>query len=403
MEIKDCTIPNNFHLLDIKGDDSVKEFTDKFVNIVKTFQEQSISYRILKGFFEQNPENLDKNASKLIDYIKGNEQVLDLILSSNVTPLFQINQNDLVVHSWRITTSAGMKLGTLFTTCENINNITITLQEYQYYFLFESEAEELFFKLDSLIRQYSYREELNAAKSEKTELESSLELSPIRYMADSSGCDGRGFSHGFEALLDFQLSWNCRYACYGERNTTLPSKLKQQCLHILNVLVNPKTSKNDIHNLPIQHPKSVFVYKQWKKTDLIIELITEKDEKYVILVEDKAFTSIKEHQIIDYPRLVKEDYDHNNTAFSKGNYTFLPRVVTIQDDPTSIGDIKDFIVQKEEEYKEKQKKEIEWIWEVLCGNDLLVKDQNDNFERTNNPLLDEFWIENKCPVDPDSE
>lgn len=210
-----------------------------------------------------------------------------------------------------------------------------------------------------------------------------------RYMADSSGSEDGKFSHGFEALLDFQLSWNCRIAFNGHEN----KKLEDQCKHILNVLVNPDFNIGD---RPID-PIYLCVYKQVSDTDLVIELRARKDngeEKYIILVEDKAFTSLKEKQILYYPFVIKGIYDNNPDWVG---YTFLQRVVTLQCD--EVERIKSFIKQKTKEYEAKNNIKLEWEWRVLCDDDLLLK-KGDTFIKTGNSLFDEFWIEDRCPVDP---
>lgn len=340
MAIKDCTIPYNFHLLDIKGEVEDKEEIERFKKEVNDYN--CTSREVLENLFKGKPKD------------------------------FHLRMN-----CWWITTSNTHKVSSLFVKNGDAN---MTKDTYKYYYILEKDAYELFKRLK---------------KTSKTKT-SDGDNDPCRYMADSSGSENGHFSHGFEALLDFQLSWNCRYACYGETDREEPSTLKRQCNNILNVLVNPKYVEGK--STPIA-PKYLCVYKQVSYTDLVIELIAEKngiEKKYIILVEDKAFTSLKENQILKYPFDIYREYEVNKDW---EGFEFLLRVVTLQSD--EVERIKQSIKEMKKGYVIPKNNPFKLKWEVLCDDNLLLKkNDSDDFLETRNPLFDQFWIVDRSPVDP---
>ena len=183
MAIKDCFIPSHFHLLEIKNRNGIE---DPFVNAF---------IKIVKDFFSSRESDFDKDNKNYKCYYVTTDDC-------------QVNTLHVIDKKSRMTPN-----------------------DYIYYFKNWSDANELYCRLKALIDQYSNEGKIPSGYAKAKWC--------TRYMADSSGCDGRGFSHGFEALLDFQLSWNCRYAFIEEYGSKTPSILKQQCIHILNVLVNP--------------------------------------------------------------------------------------------------------------------------------------------------------------------
>lgn len=352
MAIKNLTIPDNFRLLEMSSSDPNRDFTE----------------------FKRRVEYLVNG------YACPSRLTFETIFKEGCNEIKKVK-------CWRIE----LLTPVTFKFTVKCVDATIDKETYKYYYLSEEEANSLLLELNSI--------NISEEKQDKGHL---------RYMADSSACD-KNFSYGYEALLDYQLSWICRYACYAEKVSEEPTILKRQCDHILNVLVNGKYNPQK----PIK-PQKVFVYKQWtpvlnkdtremikklkeqnknitnykNRIDLIIELDTADNNRYVILVESKAFTKLGPNQLLIYPVLTKDFYDKKND-YGEGNYIFLQRVVTIQEDETILNNA----------IKECRPKP-EWDWKVLCRENLILKDKNGNCLRTGNPLFDEFWYTSWKAVDP---
>lgn len=120
-------------------------------------------------------------------------------------------------------------------------------------------------------------------------------------------CDCTTGSHGVETILDYQLSWVLR--CAADRNLSSEKpELYHQCITIFMHLIDPDKAMAG-KNVSIE---SVKVWKQWEKIDLIANIIIKVngvEERHVLVIEDKAYTHMTEHQRDDYPELVKSEYD----------------------------------------------------------------------------------------------
>ncbi|MDE5963744.1 MAG: PD-(D/E)XK nuclease family protein, partial [Alistipes sp.] len=117
------------------------------------------------------------------------------------------------------------------------------------------------------------------------------------FMCDDSECD-----HGKETMLDYELSWVIRLAADREQckgNEALYTK----CRAILGKLLEEK-------RVGEYHVKSASVWKQWRRIDLTANIMLEKNgclEKHVIIVENKAYTQLRDNQLA-YSEIVNDEY-----------------------------------------------------------------------------------------------
>ena len=108
--------------------------------------------------------------------------------------------------------------------------------------------------------------------------------------------------HGKETMMDYELSWVIRLAADKEQcqgNEVLYDK----CRTILGKLLEEKC-------IGEYHVESAYVWKQWQRIDLIanIELKNRKrSEKHVIIIENKAYTQLRDHQLA-YSEIVNAEY-----------------------------------------------------------------------------------------------
>lgn len=177
------------------------------------------------------------------------------------------------------------------------------------------------------------------------------------FMNDNSESD-----YGKEAMLDYQLSWLLRLsACRDLENKKLEKISRKVMLKFLGY--------NNEEKVEI---KDVKVWKQWNHIDLIAEvvvLIGDIEEKYVVVIEDKAYTKLHGDQLQNYKNVVENYYEPN---WHRRYY-----VVTFYN--------------KDDNYKDwiglSQQCEVE-DWSLLSFYDVI-----ENYdEPTGSDLFDEFWI-----------
>ena len=111
-------------------------------------------------------------------------------------------------------------------------------------------------------------------------------------------------NQGYEHMLDFQMSWVMRVAANLEVKKKNPN-LYNRCRGILLKLIQ-KTHEDNVE------VSEVHVWKQWKRIDVIAEvkvLCNGKEEKHVVVLEDKAYTMIHDDQLRRYEAIVNDEYD----------------------------------------------------------------------------------------------
>lgn len=180
---------------------------------------------------------------------------------------------------------------------------------------------------------------------------------------DSDGTAGR------EALLDYELSWVMRMAA----DAKCPPKLKHQCRCILFKLLGIENCSN-IEIVKVQ------VWKQWRNVDLIADVfLAENDvvKLHVLLIENKAYTMMKENQRDQYPILIREDYDTMDKYREYRDYVLHQVLVTCYDsDSPQFSNLSDFVAKGNG-------------WTVHSIGDL--PDINVD-EMTESDLFNEFWL-----------
>ena len=168
-------------------------------------------------------------------------------------------------------------------------------------------------------------------------------------------------NQGYEHMLDFQMSWVMRVPTKQEiKNNNLI--LYERCYGVLMKLIG----KAEVDKIV-----SVHVWKQWKRIDVIAEVVVECDgfeEKHIVVIEDKAYTMIHDDQLNRYKDTVSSWYtgkDLENTHYW---------VIT-------------FFSEGEDGYSAMKSMCKAANWGLLSYDDVL----NDN-SPTGSELFDEFWI-----------
>ena len=110
-------------------------------------------------------------------------------------------------------------------------------------------------------------------------------------------------NQGYEHMLDFQMSWVMRIAASKEIKEK-NALLYEQCYNILMKLIG-KSDKDNVEVL------EVHVWKQWERIDLHANVIirsNNKEERHLVVIEDKAYTRIHDDQLNRYEKSINEVY-----------------------------------------------------------------------------------------------
>ena len=181
-------------------------------------------------------------------------------------------------------------------------------------------------------------------------------------------------NHGYEHMLDFQMSWVMRVAANKDIQKSNPI-LYKRCFDILMKLIE----KEECENVEVCN---VYVWKQWKYIDVHanVEIVCNgKKEKHVVILEDKAYTKIHDDQLLRYEETIAEEYDNNDDLkdYSKHKHYWVI---------TFFGYDK-----KGYEYKyevlDRMCKDYYPNWKVLSFEDIL-----DDTTPTGSEHFDDFWI-----------
>ena len=137
---------------------------------------------------------------------------------------------------------------------------------------------------------------------------------PSLFMNDDSEGD-----HGKEAMLDFQLSYLLRIANTYEDGSELAKRVLMKMIG--------ETPKIDsygwVENLNL---KSVKVWKQWQRIDLIAEVEADCGsgmKHHVIVVENKAYTGIHDDQLSRYAETIEDYYKDKDVQMHYWVITFF--------------------------------------------------------------------------------
>lgn len=123
-----------------------------------------------------------------------------------------------------------------------------------------------------------------------------MEISNSKFMADCTKND-----KGKEAIMSFEVSWILRVAADKTEQKARPI-LYRKCNEILFKLLGICES-NDIII------KEIKVWKEWDNIDVLANVIITvngKEERHVIVIENKIYTKMKVNQRDDYPKKNKK-------------------------------------------------------------------------------------------------
>ena len=125
--------------------------------------------------------------------------------------------------------------------------------------------------------------------------------------------------------------------------------------------------------------KSVKVWKQWQRIDLIAEVEADCGsgmKHHVIVVENKAYTGIHDGQLSRYAETIEDYYKDKDVQM---HYW----VITFFDSST-----------KNYEAIANQCKEAKGHWKCTSFEDLIDLTEEERQKGTYNQIIDEFWIKN---------
>lgn len=184
------------------------------------------------------------------------------------------------------------------------------------------------------------------------------------FMQDSSRSN-----HGYETMLDYQISWLLRLA----------KEEKDDWLHKVarNVLLKMIEKEKD-SNVKINR---VEVWKQWERIDLTAEIELEVNnltERHLVVIEDKAYTLIHNEQLKRYTETVNAHYRNNG----RNSYNKHFWVIS-------------FFDREEECFKSLQKQCDDYKeakWKLLSFYDVIGWKEGEPFPDTKCDLFDEFWL-----------
>lgn len=180
-------------------------------------------------------------------------------------------------------------------------------------------------------------------------------------------------NHGYEYMLDFQMSWVLRITA----EKTIKEKnpiLYERCLGLLMKLLE-KSSNEDFEVL------EVSVWKQWKRIDLIAHVIVKcgnNIERHLIVIENKAYTLIHDDQLNRYKHIIDQEYNNDNSLkeFKNNEHYWVITFFGYEEGG-----------QYHDKYYELEDQCANTCWKLLSFDDMF----NDN-TLTGNEQFDDFWI-----------
>lgn len=175
-------------------------------------------------------------------------------------------------------------------------------------------------------------------------------------------------NHGYEAMLDFQMSWLMRLAA--EKSE------KQERLHEISkqVLLRLIEEKNE----RVVEVERVEVWRQWESIDVIAEVdikVNDVVEHHLVVIEDKAYTLLYNNQLARYTKAVSDHYEGK----PKPKYHIHYWVITFYDKESS----------RWEKLDEECKRN---YWNLLSFYDVIGWNDGEEFKDTESDLFNEFWL-----------
>ena len=174
-------------------------------------------------------------------------------------------------------------------------------------------------------------------------------------------------NHGYEAMLDFQVSWLLRLSAEKEVEN---KRLHNICKEVLLRLIEWKDSTN-------VNISKVDIWRQWASIDIKAEVeitIDGNTERHLIVIENKAYTLLHDDQLARYKKQVLDYY--------KGDY--IPKdnihywVITFYEEGGRLDSLQN-------ECKNNG-------WKLLSFYDVIGWKKGESFPDTKSDLFDEFWL-----------
>jgi len=170
---------------------------------------------------------------------------------------------------------------------------------------------------------------------------------------------------GYEALMDFFMSWTIRFSsevyALGEPNVNLYAK------KILWALLYGIESKFD----PTFKVSSVNTYRQWKRIDLCFEIelmVNGKIEPFSLFIENKWYSRVGKDQLVGYSKLIDSFYINKERNIRK--------ILLLADDRDGNIDLE----------------QAECLESSFCLFTLPDLKEFAGIVETGNDIFDEFWI-----------
>lgn len=184
--------------------------------------------------------------------------------------------------------------------------------------------------------------------------------------------DGRRVDSGFETIQDFNLSWILRCAEDNYQKTNL--KLYEYAKFTVFFLIHGFNKDGDEFALEKEMSPGfkitrVKTRRQLGYIDIIAEITTEENsvsKKYVLSIENKWYTLIKDGQLEEYKKVIEKEYNSEVTIINL------------------------CIFCDHEKLSENQKQLCrDNNYKFLAISDIQAKMKNG---KTNNALFDEYWF-----------
>jgi hypothetical protein len=141
-------------------------------------------------------------------------------------------------------------------------------------------------------------------------LKNQVELPPFFNYADEET------DNGYESIQDFFISWALR--CAHPKYKNINPRIVEYSQRILHALIETVNIGNNIH-IPVYEERESYeiidikTWRKWKFIDLIAEVHIKKEngetELIVLNIENKWYSPLKEHQLLQPIQFIKEHYD----------------------------------------------------------------------------------------------
>lgn len=175
-------------------------------------------------------------------------------------------------------------------------------------------------------------------------------------------------NHGYEAMLDFQISWLLRLAAEKKVENKRLHKISKE---VLLRLIEWKGATDVMIS-------KVEVWRQWASIDVTAEVELTVDgntERHLIIIEDKAYTLLHNNQLARYRDSVNDFYKGKH----KPTFYIHYWVITFYEDDSNRWSL----LQSECDNNG---------WKLLSFYDVIGWKEGEEFPDTKSDLFDEFWL-----------